>query len=368
MHTKQGSHLDTTNNEVSGEDYFSPEVESNGDVTSPVGDIDSAAPDQPSNEQNAVEDDYPLEEPATPESVDEGFTEDDTEPDLGIDDWLPGFEGRFRVGEEDKALASYSHLEKEYSRKDQEFRELLAAEREAAFQQAKQLLSVERQEPSWQEREQQKGQLIGLAMQDPTTAFQYALDSGDEASIDAVIRTVAQGDPHLGIDGDPGRALEMQRLVHQSQTQAAIASQNVRFEEMQAKMYADEAKGRFEREYGEALRIPELNQELSQVAEAARDAGRFDTSSPDAIYGFLEDCLTKAYGRLAMKGQLPGAAASQQTAAIPQTDARDAKRSARLESGTPTRASRPSETVDPAVEYANDLLNIAKETNSAYRI
>lgn len=369
MLTKQGRHLDTTGNEVSGEDYFSTDPVGNGDTTGPVGDIDSeATAPEPVAEESPVEDEYPSEDVEDAQESLEPAAEADEDDEAGIDDWLPGFEGRFRVGEEDKALASYSHLEKEYSRKDQEFRELLAAEREAAFEQAKKLLAVEKQEPSWQEREQQRGQLIGLAMQDPTTAFQYALDSGDEASIDAVIKTVAQGDPELGIEGNPGQAMEMQRLVHAAQTQAAVAAQNARFEEMQARLHADEAKTRFEREYGEALTIPELAQELHTVAEAARDAGQFDTSSPEAIYGFMEDCLTKAYGRLAMKGALPGTQTPQATQPSQQTtDPRAAKRAARLESGRPTRATRQQEPT-PAEDYASDLLGIAKEVNSGWRV
>ena len=216
-----------TDTTVSGDDYFSDAPESNGDVTSPVGDIDSYS-DQDVTASESVEevegDDYPSDElEASEDSA--ALVSEDAEPDS---EWLPGFEGRFKPGDEAKALASYQELEKAYSKKDQEFREQLAAEREAAFRQAKELLTQEKAAPSWQELEQQRGQLMGLAMQDPDQALEYAIQTGDEKNINAVINIVANGDPSLGLDGNPAHALAMQRVVAESQTRIALEEQRGR--------------------------------------------------------------------------------------------------------------------------------------------
>ena len=123
--------------------------------------------------------------------------------------------------------------------------------------------------------------------------------------------------------------------------------------------YANEAKIAFQSEYAEALQIPELQAEFNQVASDSYAAGRFDASSPQAIKGFLEECLTKAYGKLAMKGQLP--AAQQATPAQQVVDPHAGKRAARLEGGSPTRANRPAEPkTDFADAYGDDLVAAAR--------
>lgn len=348
---------------VDGDDYFdgpgedagAVEPEANGDAT-PVGDIDSEADaiddDEPADEGEGGEDDEPAEGEPEPEPVDE---------------WLPGFEGRFRPGEEAKALEAYRSLEGEYSRRQNEFREQLEAERQAAFEQALQLAQAQQPQQSVVQRLQEQQQLTALALTNPGAAFKAALQTGDDSTIDAVIQAVASGDPDLGIDGDYSSALQMQGVVTQLQQQQREQHLSQQLQELRVQQALAPTAESFKHRYADVL-------QNEQVAGAFQDAlatnwGLIGDAADSAqVNDALERSLAQALGQVALTHgfSAPEQAAQGGEPQAAQVQQRPAKRRPHVEGASATRAAEPRERKSESEQYADELLAAARHLKPAY--
>lgn len=349
---------------VDGDDYFDAalngetivvEPESNGDAT-PVGDVDSEATVDDHGEDALEVGD------AEPADDDEEDPVDDDEP---VDEWLPGFEGRFRPGDEAKIVESYRNLESEFSRRQNEFRDQLVAEREAAFEQAKQLVQAQQPQRSVVQELQERQQLLALAYQDPGTAFRAALQTGNDDTIDAVIQAVSQGDPELGLEGDGATALQMQGVVtqlRQQQSQAALARQ---VQELRAQAVIQPAAENFKHRYSDLLENESVAEAFQQTLTTNWPA-LTDSTDVEQINAVLERSLQQAVGHVAMN---QGITAPEAQVGEPQeapVQQRPAKRRPHTIGETGTARKPQRQEASPEEAYADEIFAAAREIRPAY--
>lgn len=348
---------------VSGDDYFNDEVEvvepeANGDAT-PVGDVDSEAVD--------TDLDTDALEPGDDTGDDEhDGDEDAVTPGDEVAEWLPGFEGRFRPGEEDKALESYRNLESEYSRRQNEFQQQIAAEREAAFKQAAELLKQQQPQQSVVQKLQERQQLISLAYNDPGTAFRAALEGGDDDTIDAVIQAVAAGDPELGIDGDYSSALRMHGVVTQMQQQQQQQSLAQQVQELRAQAVIQPAATSFKDRYAGVLENEDVATAFQRAVEG--NWGQLsDMSDPAQVTQVLERSLQEAIGHVALTQHFVAPTEQDAPTGQPQQQVsqRPAKRRPHVEGAAATRPPS-SDKADSGDEYGDDILAAAREIRPVY--
>lgn len=349
---------------ISGDDYFDDlgaEPESNGDVTSPVGDIDSEAESLDLGDETDEEVGTPSEDVEDAETDRDDAQDEHPDPDPEDEAWLPGFEGRFKQGEEEKALAAYREMEQFHSRTVNEMREQIAAERDAAFKQAAEMLKAQQPQTSVLQQIQERQQIAALAAANPGEAFQAAMQTGDDATIDAVIKAVAEGDPMLGIEGSPGDALRMQQVVLQMRQQAAIEEQNRTLNEYRAKATVDAVTSTFKNQYQHVLDNEDLAAEFARVLQTDYDT-LGDPTDPAQVQGFLERSLRAAVGAVAFQNGFGQQQTEPTTPVAPiqqQVERRAAKRRAHTETGNTPRASVKTEKTEEE-QYADDLLAAAR--------
>lgn len=360
-------------NEISADEHFGDLVpadpEANGDLSGPHGDIDSESDTQGAEEDpHEVEGDLPAEGDegveGDPEDLGPDAIDEDGEP---AEEWLPGFEGRFRVGEEAKALAAYQALEKDYSRKDSDYRKQIEEERKAAFEQAAQLLQQQNQtQPSPLDTLRQRQELASVALQDPYTAFQAAVEMGDSGSVDTVLRVIATGNPDEGLEGNPQLASEMRHGLMQMQQQYQAEMQQAEMQRMQSQLAIKQGYQDFETSHPEYKSIPGVDDAMREIATA--NIHNTNLNDPAAVNMFLEDCYEKAIGRIALQyrqqsasqapvaeGSTPHAQATKITNAGAK---REQKLRSRAETGTSTRGR--TEQPSPEDQYGDELLRLSK--------
>ncbi len=353
---------------VDGDSYFDelgeaggsyPEPESNGDAT-PVGDVDSHASELEIGDEatDTPEDDYDAAE--APTGAAESASDEDDTDDTNEAEWLPGFEGRFRPGDEAKALESYRNLESEYSRRQNEHRAEIEAASERAFERAAQLLQAQKPQQSVVQQLQEQQQLTALAYTNPGMAFKAALQTGDDATIDAVIQAVSAGDPELGIDGDASVAMQMQGVVMQLQQRKRDEERSRELAELRAEVVLKPTAASFKEQYAELLSNEDIASAFQQTLAANWDR-LGDTTDQAAVEAVLETSLQQAVGHVAINQGLtaPSVAAPVGEPQQQQMQQRPAKRRPHTEGAGPTRATpkqQPTETDD----YGDELLAAAR--------
>lgn len=351
---------------VDGDDYFEQaeeavEPEANGDAT-PVGDVDSEAVDLEGDEPAVVEDEA-VEDEYEPQ--DGEYADDALDPEAN-DEWLPGFEGRFRPGEEAKALEAYRNLESEFSRRQNEFREQLEREREAAFEQAAKLMQAQQPQRSVVQKIQEQQQLVALSYSNPGEAFRAALETGDDATIDAVIQAVATGDPELGIEGDYASSLQMQGVVHQMRSQLQQQTLAQQVQELKAQAVIQPAAESFRSKYADLL----ADEQIADVFRATVEANwntLTDAADINQVNQVLERSLQQAVGHVALTHQqFVAPDYPQQATPTGEPQQRPAKRRPPVTGAAATRSAAPAEKKNEAEEYGDDILAAARQLRPAY--
>lgn len=353
---------------VDGDDYFGEEdaptgdglaVEANGDAT-PVGDVDSEADLEVGDTDLASDDSDAAEERG---DTAEGIDEDDAVED----EWLPGFEGRFRVGEESKAFAAYQQLEKEFSGRkalEEQYEKRIEEERRAAFEQAATLLQQAQPQRSVIQQLQEQQQLQAMALTNPGGAFQAALQTGDEQAINAVIQTVAVGDLDLGIEGDAHSAMQMMAVAQQMQSQNREQQLEQRVVQMESQQAMARAGESFRARNESLLSQPEVAEAFARKVE--ENWGLLQNhSDAEGITKLLDASLDQALGQLARNQYSAAPQTEQATSGEPLQAQRPAKRRPHVEGAGAQRAPR-VEKQSESDDYADEIFAAAREIKPVY--
>lgn len=355
---------------IDGDEYFAeetPEVEGNGDAV-PTGDIDSEVTEEP------VGDDLDEGEGDTPAEDEEG--ESDPEDAADEDEWL--IEGRFKKDDVEKLAESYRELESFASRRENELREQMREEREAAFEQARKLIESQQQQvdPIQQglQARQREEQLAQLALSDPNTAWQIAEQSGDPRLAQRVITSIHEGAEDVGVPGDPVTAQALSQRLGAVQAQSEIQQMRQELQQMRADSAIRTAYTEFEQQNADLISedspvrqyVAEyLQEEIKADQEAAMRGvpSRYSLDNPESVQRVLNQALEVAVGRAYREyaaSQARGTSESSDPVEAAQPSPGEAKKKARLESGTPRRGSR-GEVKDAGASYADELLEYAKQ-------
>lgn len=356
---------------VDGDAYFGEEdtpigeglaVEANGDAT-PVGDVDSDADLEVGDTDLASDDsDAADERGATPE----GDLDEDVAGEV-VDEWLPGFEGRFRVGEESKAFEAYQQLEKEFSGRkelEQQYEKRIEEERRAAFEQAATLLQQAQPQRSVIQQLQEQQQLQAMALTNPGGAFQAALQTGDEQAVNAVISTVARGDLDLGIEPDADSAMQMMQVAQQMQSQNREQQLEQRVVQMESQQAMARAGESFRTRNEELLSQPDVAEAFARKVEA--NWGLLQShSDADGISQLLDASLDQALGQLAREKYSAAPQTEQATSGEPLQPQRPAKRRPHVEGAGSQRAPR-VEKQSESDDYADEIFAAARQLKPTY--
>ena len=344
------------------EDVEAVEPEANGDAT-PIGDVDSEAEAEVGDTDTASDDSDAAEG--------DGGTAEAVSDDGGADaEWIPGFEGRFRAGQEADALAAYQQLEKEFSGRkelERQFEERLERERQAAFEQARQLVEQAQPQRSVLQQLQERQQLQALSLTDPYGAFNAALQTGDQQAVQAVVQAVAQGNPELGIEGDPYIAAELMSAASGVQTQTREQELVSRLEQMEAQQAMTRAGDAFKSANAHLLEQQDVAQAFAAKVQA--NWGLLQNhNDAEAIKQLLDNSLDQALGQLAREKYSTAPQTEQATSGEPtvQTDARrPAKRRPHVEGAGSQRAPRQEKPTEEE-SIAGDILAAARELKPVY--
>lgn len=345
--------------------------EDNGDAT-PQGDIDSEAAVEP------VEDDSD-EDGVDPSDDVEGAETDAEEPSEGDEpEWL--VEGRFKKDQVDDLAEAYRNLESFASRRENELREQIKAEREAAFEEARRMMELNQQQQKdpvqeGLQKHQQYEQAKWLALQDPGQAWQVAQQAQDPRLAQTVIDTIRNGDEDLGVPGDPNLASMLGRELVQMQSQNEMQRMRQEFQEFKQQQAVEGAWNQISQEYAGVLAedspirqeiAVSLQQEMERDQQMLQQTGRslYDFTNPSEVRQVFERAVHSAIGRAYRSGALtpPGvdSTAQQETPKQEQPSRGEVKRKGTLESGTPNRGGR-RETKSPAEEFADEIFAAAME-------
>lgn len=356
---------------VDGDAFFSDDAESNGD-SDQHGDVDSEAGAPPTDQ---VEE-QPADEVEGEDGDEPADPDDEIDPeDAADEDWL--LEGRFKKGDEDKLVDAYKNLESFASRRENELREQIQAERTAAFDEARKMLAAQQPQadPVAQglQRHQQMEQARFLALQDPAQAWRVASTSNDPQLAEIVVNTIRQGDEELGVPGDPNTASALSRELVEMRSKSDLQEMRQQFNEFKSQMAVENAWNQIQSEHAEVLAegsplrehvAAYLQEEMQRDTQYQQQTGQslYDFTNPAEVRGVFERAIDASLGRAYRSGALTpsGEASSAQTPQEPVVSREDVKKKSRLESGTPRRGSR-SETKSPEDSFADSLMDLARE-------
>jgi len=326
-----------------------PETEAEVEEETEVAEPDEETTDEVDSEDGATEDETDVE--------DEG---EELEADDDADEVAKLTKGRFKSGEEAKLAKSYTHLEAHYSKQVNDLKAAIETERangQAQTQQAMQAMLAQvqqgqnQQQSSPLEAYQLGVQLEQIAVNDPTAAYNAALQTGDDALIQRVVNRVERGVPGTDVDGNPaaaqqlradyqGRIMAMQS--HALQTQ--LADQQQKLERAEAERTIATTMTQFNDSF-------EMNDEIKAgMGEfLSKNQDKLNFSSPEALLSTLETAYDAAFGKVARTAQANAPAAKQKQ--------KQAQRNqSYVESGTPGRSKSGSEQASVADTFAADIV------------
>jgi len=302
------------------------------------------------------DDDEELDDEAESDDEAEGDDDADDDGDEPADEWL--LEGRFKKGDEQKLAESYKSLESMHSKTVNELKAEIAKEREAAGQRAlviaQAMMQTQQQTVDPVALSQRGVQLEQAALTDPASAYQAAIQSGDENLITRVISRVAKGLPDSGFEANPAMAQQMMAdyqarafATQQGALQQQMMQQQQELALMRAQTTVESVVAEFERKFPDYEEVKPLIGEFLQA-----NADRIDFSNAQTLMGQLETAYDAAIGRAAREARAGEPQRKQE-------QLQQQRRTSYVESGTPGQSKPKGPVKDANESFADSLMEFA---------